>query len=64
MFTWTYLDGAGLEAGSSPAFPDRDAAEGWLVRSWEQLAERGIEEVSLVDGDGDGELYRMSLRPE
>jgi hypothetical protein len=59
--SWRYLDGAGLDVGRSPTFPDRDAAEAWLRGAWEGLLDSGVAEVELEE---DGAVtYRMGLEP-
>ena len=64
MFLWTYLDGEGAEFGLSQTFPTREAAEGWMSEAWSGLAERGVEQVELMDQARDERLYRMSLGEE
>ena len=59
-WVWVLLDGAGSETGHSEEFPDREAAEAWLGERWADLAESGVQEVSLTGGGV--EAYRMSLR--
>lgn len=63
-FAWTYLDDAGEEVGRSGSFPGRDAAEEWMGESWEDLLERGVEEVALEDEERGRRLYRMGLREQ
>jgi hypothetical protein len=58
---WRYLDAAGMEAGRSDEFTDREAAEAWLTERWAELVEAGVDAVELVDGDN--AAFRMSLRP-
>src|SRR5205814_2338310 len=55
-FAWDYLDAGGSAVGRSTIFAERDEAEEWMGRSWEDLLERGIEEVALIDlaRDADG----------
>jgi hypothetical protein len=60
---WRYLAADGSERGRSEGFPDRQAAEDWLAAEWAGLAERGIEEVELVEQPSSETLYRMSLGP-
>jgi hypothetical protein len=62
LFAWRYWSAAGDDLGESDRFADRASAEGWLRRSWEDLLDRGVAEVELVDEDGGGSIYRMSLR--
>jgi hypothetical protein len=62
-YSWIEFDGSG-ETGRSGPFADRGEAEAWMGEAWEQLLDRGVLAVELVD-DGSGEaLYRMSLEPE
>jgi hypothetical protein len=63
-FAWDYLDADGATVGRSETFPGRDEAEQWMGRTFEELVERGIREVALVDLDGGARLYRMSLEEE
>jgi hypothetical protein len=65
-WTWIYLDadGAPLSGGdlTTTAFPSQGEAESWLGEEWHQLAARGVEAVTLLEGDT--EVYGpMSLRP-
>jgi hypothetical protein len=62
LLVWRYRTAAGDELGESDRFADRASAEAWLRRSWEDLLEQGVAEVELVDEDGGGSVYRMSLR--
>ena len=61
-FAWDYLDAEGTAVGRSEVFPERLAAEDWMGGAWEELLERGIEQVALVDLDPDRRIYRMGLR--
>jgi len=61
-FVWEYLDVGGTAVGRSTPFSERDAAEEWMGQAWEDLLERGIEEVALVDLARDRRVYRMGLR--
>ena len=61
-FTWAYLDEAGEEVGRSEVFAERDAAEDWMGQSWQDLLDRGVEQVALEDGDRGVRVYRMGLR--
>ncbi len=62
LFVWRYRSVAGDEVGESDRFADRASAEAWLRRSWEDLLDRDVAQVELVDEDGGGPVYRMSLR--
>jgi hypothetical protein len=61
MFGWTYLDRAGEEVGRSSRFDDAEQAEEWMGSSWQELLERGVEAVVLVDEERERVLYRMGL---
>jgi len=61
-FSCAYLDQGGEEVGRSEIFPDREAAEEWMGQSCQDLLERGVEEVALVDHERARRVYRMSLR--
>jgi len=62
MFEWRYLDAEGGDAGSSEPFEGRARAEEWMGEAWSDLLARGVEEVVLIDREGDRTLYRMGLR--
>jgi hypothetical protein len=68
VFVWRLIDDGGRRVESSEPFAERDAAESWLGSGWQDLAERGIAEVELVEmaagddaGDEDRVIYRMRL---
>ena len=63
-FAWSYLDGAGREAGRSDRFRDRERAEEWMGTAWEELLGRGYRAVVLMDLDRGRALYRMRLEAE
>lgn len=46
----------------SPMFADQDEAEVWLSASWQDLADRGVDEVTLLC-DGEVVYGPMSLHP-
>jgi hypothetical protein len=46
----------------SPAFDDQTAAEDWLSANWQDLADAGVDEVTLLDGD-EVVYGPMSLHP-
>ncbi len=57
-YWWRY--GSGPER--SEAFAERAEAEEWLGSAWSRLLGQGVDEVTLVSGDG--EVYGpMSLHP-
>ena len=64
-WTWRYLDAAGGELAvepTSPRFPAQADAETWIGEIWEDLAEVGVEAVTLLEEER--EVYGpMSLRP-
>ncbi len=64
MFTWTYLDAAGQEIGSSRRFPDAESAEEWIGSCWSDLFENGIDAVVLLDQARGRGVYRMGLGAE
>jgi hypothetical protein len=61
MVVWRYLDGKGEEVGRSDVFSDREAAEEWLRDMWEDLRQREVVEVALVEEESGEEVYRMGL---
>ena len=61
MYDWTYLDDTGNEVGRSERFDDAAAAEDWMGASWRDLAERGIDQVELIDRTRERRVYRMGL---
>ena len=63
-YTWTYLDDGGADVGRSEAFPTREAAEAWMGQAWEELLERGVQEVALQDDERGTRIYRMGLGEE
>ena len=63
-FAWTYLDAGSRTTGASETFDDRDSAEEWMGRAWQELLDAGVEKVALVDLERDRTIYRMGLRPE
>ena len=65
-WTWTCEDPGGESLdieGAASAFPSQADAEAWLTESWQELAEAGAAQVSLLR---DGQLVYgpMSLAPE
>jgi hypothetical protein len=64
VYDWTYLDETGAEVGRSDRFEDPEAAEEWIGVAWKDLAERGIEQVELIDRVRDRRVYRMGLESE
>lgn len=51
-FSWRYerTDGT-VVAGPSLTFADQAEAEEWFGAEWEGLADDGVEQVVLLDGD-------------
>lgn len=60
-FAWDYFDAGGAEVGRSEVFAGREAAEEWMGLAWQDLLDRGVEEVALVDLDRSERAYRMGL---
>jgi hypothetical protein len=60
-WTWRYKDADGGEVSGpeSEEFGSQSDAETWLGQTWRELAEAGIVQVTLLDGDTDA--YTMSL---
>ena len=46
----------------SPTFADREEAEAWLGATWQDLADRDVDEVTLLC-DGEVVYGPMSLHP-
>lgn len=63
VWTWRLLDADGaVVAGEAQEFGSQDDAESWLGTSYEDLADRGVAAVTLLNGDS--EVYGpMSLDP-
>ena len=55
IVTWRWrleaTDGDELTGPSSPVHPNQSDAESWLGENWRQLAEAGVAQASLFDGD-------------
>ncbi len=54
-FTWRYetSDGAAV-TGDAPLkerFPSQADAETWIGESWQDLLSRGVDQVTLLEGD-------------
>lgn len=53
--TWRWrleaADGTELTAPNSPVHPNQSDAESWLGENWRELAEAGVAQASLFDGD-------------
>lgn len=49
-YTWRLEDpsGATLPGGPSAPFPTQADAEAWFAESWEELAEEGVAQVTLL----------------
>lgn len=64
-WTWTYLDADGTavtgEALVATGFPSQSDAESWLGEQWRDLAEAGVEAVTLTH-EGTVVYGPMSLR--
>ena len=62
-WTWQLEDASGESVGTSESFDSRSDAESWVGETFEDLLERGIDQVRLFDGVS--EVYGpMSLHPE
>lgn len=54
IWRWRYEDASGAEvtaAESSPTFPSQSDAESWVGETWQDLAEQGVDAVTLFEGD-------------
>jgi hypothetical protein len=69
VWHWRLLDAAGSEVSAEDAgigrgarFTSQGDAESWLGESWRELADEGVDSVTLLEGDR--EVYGpMSLQP-
>ncbi|WP_040160598.1 hypothetical protein [Mobilicoccus massiliensis] len=54
-WTWRCEDASGTSVESdvvpTSGFPGQGEAEAWLSESWAELADAGVEQVSLLEGD-------------
>lgn len=51
-FRWRYLDASGEPThGPQEPFADQQKAEDWFAACWRELRERGVDAVTLLDGD-------------
>jgi hypothetical protein len=64
MVEWVYIEGDGVETGTSEAFETQADAEVWFGTNWEALAANGTAHVALRDTSDGSEIYRMGLGPE
>jgi hypothetical protein len=61
-WTWRLEKSDGTKIGTSESFDSRGDAESWVGEEFEDLLEKGIDQVTLFDGDT--EVYGpMSLQP-
>lgn len=54
VWRWRLEDAAGSEvtaAEASPTFPSQSDAESWVGEVWQDLAEQGVDAVTLFEGD-------------
>jgi hypothetical protein len=62
---WRFEDSSGREVATddgNPTFPSQSDAESWVGEVWQDLAEQGVDQVTLFEGDR--EVYGpMSLHP-
>ena len=53
--TWRWrleaTDGTELTGPNSPVHPNQSDAESWLGENWRELADAGVAQASLFDGD-------------
>ena len=62
-WTWRLEKADGKNIGTSESFDSRGDAESWVGEEFEELLEKGIDQVTLYDGDT--EVYGpMSIHPE
>ena len=65
LWHWRLEDSSGAEVTvdePSPRFPSQSDAESWVGEVWQELAEQGVDAVTLFEGDR--EVYGpMSLHP-
>lgn len=55
-------DGGAVEGLTSESFPSQADAESWIGEAWAELADRGVDQVVLCEGER--EVYGpMSLHP-
>lgn len=63
-WTWTYADAAGAPVTGEPttdaAFPTQGDAEAWFGETWQELADAGVDSVTLLR-DGEVVYGPMSL---
>jgi hypothetical protein len=64
-WTWTYLDAEGMAVAGAElvttGFPSQSEAESWLSEQWRELAEAGVDAVTLKH-EGTVVYGPMSLR--
>jgi hypothetical protein len=54
IWRWRLEDASGAEVATdegSPAFPSQSDAESWVGEIWQDLAEQGVDQVTLFEGD-------------
>jgi hypothetical protein len=54
IWRWRYEDSSGAEVSTaepSPAFPSQSDAESWVGETWQDLAEQGVDAVTLFEAD-------------
>ena len=53
--TWRWrfesVDGSEVAGPSSPVHPNQSDAESWLGENWRELAEAGVAQVTLFEGE-------------
>jgi hypothetical protein len=61
-YRWRYLGSTGEQTdGPDEEFADQAEAEAWFGSEWEDLRERGVDAVELIDPDGTPVYGPMSL---
>lgn len=62
-YRWRYQDAQGRDvAGPEVVFADQTEAEDWFSAEWQELADAGVEQVTLLRSES--EVYGpMSLQP-
>jgi hypothetical protein len=54
IWRWRLEDSSGAEVSTpeaSPTFPSQSDAESWVGETWQDLAEQGVDAVTLFEGD-------------
>ena len=51
MYRWQLIPPADDDFGQADGFAGQDDAEAWLTATYEELADAGVDAVSLYDGE-------------